>query len=295
MSQSAVKPASPRGGKFLHPNRLFKLFKYSIYLLLAWNALLFFQEDLAASAEIFNGVISWRNVVEAFSASIDTTAWLVLLLLFELETAVISDEKLQGGLKWVLMAVRAVCYFFIVYAFYGYCYKYGVITDFSPISLADICSLAGEEWNYLASLDDYPPLDAASCLLLQDQPLFLVSGTDIIGTRAALDAAWGLAVIDIVNSGTWLVVVVLLEAEVWMQLRELLTGRILKTMKYMKGFFYSVLFVCAIYWGFEGSFLDFWDAFLWLVAFIFIEMNIFQWHEETETAEELAQNKAINR
>ena len=295
MSQSAVKPASPRGGKFLHPNRLFKLFKYSIYLLLAWNALLFFQEDLAASAEIFNGVISWRNVVEAFSASIDTTAWLVLLLLFELETAVISDEKLQGGLKWVLMAVRAVCYFFIVYAFYGYCYKYGVITDFSPISLADICSLAGEEWNYLASLDDYPPLDAASCLLLQDQPLFLVSGTDIIGTRAALDSAWGLAVIDIVNSGTWLVVVVLLEAEVWMQLRELLTGRILKTMKYMKGFFYSVLFVCAIYWGFEGSFLDFWDAFLWLVAFIFIEMNIFQWHEETETAEELAQNKAINR
>lgn len=295
MSQSAVKPASPRGGKFLHPNRLFKLFKYSIYLLLAWNALLFFQEDLAASAEIFNGVISWRNVVEAFSASIDTTAWLVLLLLFELETAVISDEKLQGGLKWVLMAVRAVCYFFIVYAFYGYCYKYGVITDFSPISLADICSLAGEEWNYLASLDDYPPLDAASCLLLQDQPLFLVSGTDIIGTRAALDSAWGLAVIDIVNSGTWLVVVVLLEAEVWMQLRELLTGRILKTMKYMKGFFYIVLFVCAIYWGFEGSFLDFWDAFLWLVAFIFIEMNIFQWHEETETAEELAQNKAINR
>ena len=290
-----MKPASPRGGKFLHPNRLFKLFKYSIYLLLAWNALLFFQEDLAASAEIFNGVINWRNVVEAFSASIDTTAWLVLLLLFELETAVISDEKLQGGLKWVLMAVRAVCYFFIVYAFYGYCYKYGVITDFSPISLADICSLAGEEWNYVASLDDYPPLDAASCLLLQDQPLFLVSGTDIIGTRAALDAAWGLAVIDIVNSGTWLVVVVLLEAEVWMQLRELLTGRILKTMKYMKGFFYSVLFVCAIYWGFEGSFLDFWDAFLWLVAFIFIEMNIFQWHEETETAEELAQNKAINR
>ncbi len=290
-----MKPASPRGGKFLHPNRLFKLFKYSIYLLLAWNALLFFQEDLAASAEIFNGVISWRNVVEAFSASIDTTAWLVLLLLFELETAVISDEKLQGGLKWVLMAVRAVCYFFIVYAFYGYCYKYGVITDFSPISLADICSLAGEEWNYLASLDDYPPLDAASCLLLQDQPLFLVSGTDIIGTRAALDSAWGLAVIDIVNSGTWLVVVVLLEAEVWMQLRELLTGRILKTMKYMKGFFYIVLFVCAIYWGFEGSFLDFWDAFLWLVAFIFIEMNIFQWHEETETAEELAQNKAINR
>ena len=39
---------------------------------------------------------------------------------------------------------------------------------------------------------------------------------------------------------------------------------------------------CAAYWGFEGTFLDFWDAFLWLVAFIFIELNIFQWHEEAE-------------
>ena len=27
------------------------------------------------------------------------------------------------------------------------------------------------------------------------------------------------------------------------------------------------------------------DAFLWLVAFIFIEMNIFKWHEEVEEAE----------
>jgi hypothetical protein len=32
----------------------------------------------------------------------------------------------------------------------------------------------------------------------------------------------------------------------------------------------------------SGDFLDFWDAFLWLVAFIFIEMNIFTWHSEVE-------------
>ena len=37
-----------------------------------------------------------------------------------------------------------------------------------------------------------------------------------------------------------------------------------------------------MYWGFVGDFLDFWDAFLWLVAFVFIELNIFQWQVETE-------------
>jgi hypothetical protein len=295
MQTEAQKETGAHHGKFLHPHRLFRLFKYTIYCLLVVNAYFFFREDLAASAEVFNGVVNWSNVMEAFTASTDATAWIVLLLLFELETAVIPDEKLKGGLKWLLMAIRVVSYFFIVYAFYGYIYKYGVVTDFAPIRIADVCSLAGGDWNYIADLDDYPLVDAASCALLQGQQLFLVSGTQIVGTQAALDSARGLAIIDIVNAGTWLVIVVLLEAEVWMQLRNLLTGAILKVSKYLKGFFYGLLFVCAIAWGFEGSFVDFWDAFLWLVAFIFIELNIFQWHEEVEEAEELAQNQAITR
>jgi hypothetical protein len=40
------------------------------------------------------------------------------------------------------------------------------------------------------------------------------------------------------------------------------------------------LFLAAVYWGFKGDFVDFWDAFLWLVAFVFIEMNVFNWRQE---------------
>ena len=266
---------------------MFTLFKYSVYCLLAYNAFLFFQEDIAASAETFGDTVTWRNVVEAYSATIDTSAWVILLLLFELETAVIPDEKLRGGLKWALMAIRSICYFFIAYAFYGYCLKYLVITDLSPFGFPDVCALLGTDWNFVADLDDYPPIDATACAALQGQELFRIAGTEIIGTRAALDSAYWLAVTDIVNAGTWLIIVALLEAEVWMQLKDLLTDHLLLIGKYTKGFFYLLLFICAAYWGFEGTFLDFWDAFLWLVAFIFIEMNIFQWHEEVEEAQEL--------
>lgn len=293
--------AAAHHGKFPHPRLVFTAFKYTIYLLLGVDTVLFFQEDLAASAETFGGDIGWQNLVEAFTAAIDTAAWLVLLLLFELETAVISDEKLQGSLKWLLSAVRVVCYTFIVWSFYGYISKYAVITDLLPFSIADVCSLAGSEWTWVADLDEYPPIDAEACALLQGQELLRVNGTGIIGSREALDAAASLAVIDVVNSGTWLIVVVLLEAEVWLQLKDLLTERTLKISKYVKGFFYAILFVCAIYWWFYGDFLDFWDAFLWLVAFIFIEMNIFRWHEETEAAweaeqaESTAQSQAITR
>ena len=269
-------------GKLLHPHHIFTIFKWLVYILLAWNGFQFLQEDLAASAETFGNTITWRNIVEAYSAFIDTSAWLVLLLVFEFETAIIPDEYLQGGLKWLLLVVKAVCYFFIVYAFYGYLSKYVVINDLVAFNIADVCSLAGTDWNYVVNLDDYPPIDAVTCTALQGQQLLQISGTEIVGTREAFDSAWGLAVIDIVNAGTWLIIVVLLEVEVWMQLRDDLTDRMLSVGKYLKGFFYFILFVAAAYWGLEGSFLDFWDAFLWLVAFIFIELNIFQWHEEVE-------------
>jgi len=37
----------------------------------------------------------------------------------------------------------------------------------------------------------------------------------------------------------------------------------------------------AIYWGVKSDFVDTWDAFLWLVAFVFIELNVFNWRQES--------------
>ncbi len=266
--------------RLIHPRRLFQIFKYLVYILLAYNILLWFREDLAASAVTFGDTVTWRNVVEAYSATIDTAAWVVLLLLFELETAVISDQKLQGGLKWFITGIVAICYVFIAWAFYGYVVKYGVIAQVLPFSIEDVCSLVGAEWNYIVDLDDYPPIDSTSCLALQGLALLQVSGLEIIGTATGLKSAVGLAIVDIINAGTWLIIVVLLQVEIWLQLKDMRTGHTMLIAKISKGFFYSILFVCAAYWGIKGTFLDFWDAFLWLVAFIFIELNIFQWREE---------------
>jgi len=117
-------------------------------------------------------------------------------------------------------------------------------------------------------------------------PVMQIAGTEIIGVEPALGDTIALAVIDVVNAGTWLTVVLLLEVEVYLQLKDKLTSRMLFAAKYIKGVFYLILLYCAIYWGLKSSFLDFWDAFLWLVAFVFIELNIFQWNAETEEERE---------
>ena len=281
-----MNSVTPPESRLLNPHTVFRVFKYAIYILLAYNTFLFFQEDHAASAQMFGDTVTWRNVIEAYSATFDTAAWVVLLLLFELETAVIPDHLLKGKLKWLLKTLVGICYFIIAYSLYGYVYKYGVLTNLVPIDIDDICSLIGTDFTYVFDLDDYLPLDQAVCSAMNGQSVFQISGTEIIGTEAAMTDAIRLAGIDIVNAATWLVIVLLLQFEIMLQLNDRLTGSMMRASKYTKGFFYAILFVCAAYWGVKGSFLDFWDAFLWLVAFIFIELNIFQWHTETEEEKE---------
>lgn len=74
-------------------------FKYSVYFLLCINIFLFLHEEWLASNHLFAGGVSLTHVIQAFAQTIDTTAWVVLLLLFELETFVLTIIKLKGGLS----------------------------------------------------------------------------------------------------------------------------------------------------------------------------------------------------
>lgn len=271
---------------WLKPARLFVFFKYAVFLLLTANLFFFWRENALAAPHLYAGGINLGNVLEAYSDTIDTLAWLVLLWLFELETAVIPDEKLRGGLKWLLTGVRSVCYFFIITSFFGYIGAWQQVAEVVPFVIQDVCALAGSSYSWIETLDQYPSLDALSCAALQGESLVRIEGTEIIGTLAAAQAISYLGIVDIVNSAAWLLVVLVLEVEVWLQLRNQLGQRLIGWFKVCKALLYSTLLATAIYWGFEGDFLDFWDAFLWLVAFVFIEMNIFQWQAEVE--EEMA-------
>jgi hypothetical protein len=61
----------------------------------------------------------------------------------------------------------------------------------------------------------------------------------------------------------------------------------------LKFILYSILLLAAIYWGIKGDFVDFWDAFLWLLAFFFIEMNVVEWRQEDQQA--AVETSAVSR
>ena len=102
-----------------------------------------------------------------------------------------------------------------------------------------------------------------------------------------------LAWVDVVNAGVWLLVVVILEIDVRLQEKNKLDGLFLTASNTSKFILYTLLLVAAVYWGVKGDFVDFWDAFLWLVAFVFIELNVFDWRQETLAEQNIAGDAPI--
>ncbi len=269
-----------------HLPRWFQFTKYAVYGLLALNVLLFLQEETTTFSHLFTGEANLELVVQAFSATIDTAAWVVLLLMFELETYVLPDEVIKGKVKWGLHGLRIFAFLFIGYACYGYFvemfYYYG--NSVRPLAAPAACAL-GEGWSILVKLDEFQPLSQANCGMLQGS-LWQVGSGQVVADADTLRATRWLAWVDVINSVTWILVVLLLEIDVRLQLRGAYTGRVLLASKLGKLVLYSILFAAAVYWGFKGDFLDFWDAFLWLFAFFFIEQNLFAWQAETDEARE---------
>jgi len=272
--------ASAQPVKLWDSKTLFAIFKYSLYALLTINIFLFFREEWAATAHTFSGGVTINHLGEAFTATIDTAAWVVLLLIFEMETALFRGKKITGPPRWALHAVTAVCYSLILYSFWGYIAKLYMMFGYAPVELLHPCSLVGGDLSLAVDLDEYVPLDSTNCRALVNAQLYQLDVRPIFAESGSVTAQLWLAWVDVFNAAAWLGVVVVLEADVWRQQRNLYDERYMVVSKLSKVLLYGTLLLAAAYWGFKGDFVDVWDAVLWILAFVFIEMNFFEWQDE---------------
>ena len=263
--------------------KIFHTFKYTIYALLTLNIYFFFAEEWAASTHRFSDGIEFGDIIEGFAATIDTVAWVILLLMFELQTSVLADNAVSMRVSRAMHFIRAICYAFIVYAFYGYLTKLLFLLGAEPLPvIVNLCELTGGNWTYAIDLDEYEIITMTNCATLSGASVFQqLSGLNAVVDQSGLTDIVRLAWVDVINSGVWLLVVFLLEFDVRLQEHQQLAGTVLRISNWCKYVLYSILLLAAIYWGVKGDFVDFWDAFLWLVAFVFIELNVFEWRQET--------------
>jgi hypothetical protein len=262
---------------------LFMTVKYLVYGVLTWNGIQFYLGEVAVHQVTFSEGLSLMEVVEVYSATIDSFFWLFLVAMLELETYVIEDDVLKRPwVKFSLMFLRSLSYAMIIYALYGYWVKLGFQADIVPLAIKDACDLVDQNFSILIILEEYVPLTAESCQTLAGQDLYRINGENIVAPLGDLIYARNVASIDVINASTWLGIIVILEVDVWYQLKGGFKGVLLKVSNILKIGLYTTLFACALAWGVTGVFLDIVDAVLWLFAFFFIELNLFQWQQETE-------------
>ncbi|MEM7196687.1 MAG: hypothetical protein AAF402_17310 [Pseudomonadota bacterium] len=269
-----------------HP-RATQTIKWIVYGALLINFSIYVSDDFRAYQSSLPAGAPWSQILEKFSTTVDTAAWMGLVLLFEVETYIVADSDRYDVLSRVLTACRLVCYALIGAAAYGYIAD---AMDYNTASLVpgltDLCTLAGQEiWLQTNSIN-FSQITADNCASLSTAAQYYqLSGEVSLMDSATVTHAKTLAWVNVVNAFVWLLVVFLIEVAIRLQQTENYRKRELRLVHRLSTIFYGILIAIAVFWLFTGYALYTWDAVLWIAGFWAIELNLAEWEQDYLKAE----------
>lgn len=258
-------------------------FKLAVYSLLFVNFLVYVTNDFVRMIHTVNTSWNWFDWTSAFATTLDVGAWLLLLMLFELETYVLSDDAFTQRRIRVMQVLRLLCVLVIghtIFAFGDYLHK--LQTEQVHHIDVDLCSFAGQDLSYTNNLE-YWDLTIENCeSLATGREYFQFDKKELITDPAGWHTEWGLAWSDFIEVVVWLLILGLTELMVRLQDRGVTRGRLMRSIRVSKAFFYAVLWVVAGYWVVLGHYVFAWDQALWILGFLIIGMNLSAWRDEIE-------------
>jgi hypothetical protein len=262
--------------------------KWLVYTLVIINFGFYIRNDLVIADHTLYSGSSLLEISRAFATTIDESAWIILLLLFELETYLLSDDPLSRAKTLLMQGIRLVCYISLAHTLYAYGVYLAEIYAAVPVEgVTNLCQLIGKDLSYAYNLV-YSEINSSNCASLSsanqffyvDPPTFFIV-EDTAGLAIEKQLAW----IDIFEAIIWLLILLSIEVAVWLQDRNIGQGLIFKTLSITKWCLYSLLWAAAGYWIYRGHYMFAWDEFVWIAGFVAIEMNIVEWRNEINDAE----------
>jgi len=274
----------------------FQLIKLVVYSLLFINFIIYFKNDWEIATFTMRNGGDFLDWTAAFATTIDESAWIILLILFELETYTLSDDALSRPKAILMHTVRLVCYFSLAHTCYAYSiYVYELSLATAIVDVSNLCQLVAADISYANNLL-YTELDAANCKTLSmateffyiDSPENIVV-TDSAGLLIEKQLAW----IDLMEVITWLFILATIELTVWLQDQGIASGVKIKSLNIAKYVLYSLLWGAIFYWIYRDHWMFAWDEFVWIAGFMAIERNVVEWREEIIEGDEL-EELAVN-
>ena len=270
--------------RFDLPNISFQqIIKWLVYSLLLINFAFYFKIDLEVAAHTMRRGGTFLEWTRSFATTIDESAWVLLLVLFELETYVLSDEPLSRPKAFLMHSIRIICYVSLAHTLYAvvvYLYEVNTATVIKDVS--NLCQLLGKDISYTANLV-YTEINANNCKTLSnatefvylDPPNFIIV-TDTQAINVINELAW----VDLIEAVAWLLILFIIESLVLLQEKGIATGTLFNTLAATKIVLYLLLWSALVYWIYRGHYIFAWDEFMWIAGFFVIGMNMDQWRDE---------------
>jgi len=252
-----------------------------VYTLLIINFVFYIMEDWERTLYSLNATSTLLDWTREFAVSIDETAWLLLLVMFELETYTLSDEVWTGWVADTIRGVRVFCFVMIAHTIFAYV---GEIIDLKPTvpveNVSELCAMTDSNVSYVFNLE-YTPITEETCSGLSSDSRFFwrtenMVVTDTDGLKLERNHAWA----DLVEASVWLLIILAIEVVVRLQDRGVTGGPLIATANAMQTLLYLTLLVIAVWWATLSHWLYFWDELVWIGGFAAIEMNLSEWRDE---------------
>jgi hypothetical protein len=262
--------------------------KWAVYTLLFVNFVFYIFEDWDRAAHTLHAGSTFLDWTSEFATTIDESAWLLLLFMFELETYVLEDENWTGRVAHTVRGIRLVCFAMIAHTVYAFVV---VAINLQPTvaveNVSNLCGMVGDDVSYVYNLE-YTEVTEQTCGKLSDASQYYWLGddplvVDMAGLKLERDLAWA----DLVEVVVWLLILFSIEITVRLQDRNVTGGALMSTTRTFKLFLYLVLIALAIYWATLSHWLYFWDELVWIGGFAAIEMNVSKWRDDLLVEQEM--------
>lgn len=264
-----------------HP-RTAQVIKYTVYSALVVNFGFYAYDDWMAYRSALADDAAWSDISTQFATTIDMAGWVGLVFLFELETYALPDHAFKVWVTRALHAGRIVCYLAILFGAYGYTAEAIENYDSRIVpGLTDLCEIADQDKSLQIDSITYVKVTSDNCAALSAESAFYQIGDEVsVIDQPTLAGAKFQGWLDVENAIIWLIVVWLIEFEVWLQSNDRFGSRSLRIARRAKSFFYALLIANIVIWWVTDYFLYTWDAFLWIFGFWAIELNLAEWERD---------------
>lgn len=268
--------------------------KWIVYSALIINTGFYFQDDYQSMVGALPDDASLIDFVFQFATTLDMIAWLGLVFLFELETYAIEDHDWNDWVGRLIHGLRVILYIMILNSAIGYTAE--AMETFEPHEvegISSMCDLADQGVYAQTSANEYPAITADNCESISDgAPYYTLSNEEAVVAAPVVPHLQFMGILDIINSYVWIIVVLLIEIEVFLQSNDRFGSRTLSVARQAKTILYLVLMNNCVLWLINDYYLYAWDSFLWIFGFWAIELNLAEW--EKDRLEELQSEPASN-